>query len=217
MPRSSDEGEPGWMARVDPFAPVDWRAARWVGRDQLGATVASAILSERLQTSSRRHRLNPATPASDSLIGREVMAVPRRIVTSGLCALALAGVARAEDIAPGLWELTLEASVESDPGFQPGPMSSNQCITTQGARDPGALLGPITGAGATGCSYSEQSYVGEEFRFTMQCSGTLELKTTGTVTFSATTLRGLMTTSSAIDGKTVQFKSVLVGHWLGEC
>jgi Protein of unknown function (DUF3617) len=146
-----------------------------------------------------------------------VIAVPRRIVTSGLCALALAGVARAEDIAPGLWELTLEASVESDPGFQPGPMTVNQCLSKEGAGDPGTLLGPIAGAGATGCNYSEQSYVGQEFRFTMQCSGTFELRTTGTVTFSATTLRGLMTTSSSIDGTTVQFKSVLVGHRLGDC
>jgi hypothetical protein len=182
-----------------------------------GSAVACATSRGRIPGSSLRHRLNPATPTSDSLIAREVITVPRAIVTTGLCALALAGIARADDIAPGLWELTLEASVESDPGFQPGPMTLNQCISKEGPRDPGTLLGPIAGAGATGCSYSEQSYLGQEFRFTMQCSGALDLKTTGTVTFSATTLRGMMTTSSAIDGKTVQFKSVLVGHRLGEC
>jgi hypothetical protein len=51
----------------------------------------------------------------------------------------------------------------------------------------------------------------------MQCSGTLELKTTGEVTFSATMLRGMITTSSSIDGKKVEFKSALVGRRLGEC
>lgn len=143
--------------------------------------------------------------------------MPNRIVTLGLCTLALAGVARAEDIAPGLWELSLEARVDSDAGFQPGPMTLNQCITTDDARDPGKLLGPIAAAGATGCSYSEKHYVGKKFHFTMQCSGTLELKTTGEVTFSATMLRGMITTSSSIDGKTVEFKSALIGHRLGDC
>jgi len=143
--------------------------------------------------------------------------VPSRIVTLGLCALALASVALAEDIAPGLWELSLEARVDSEPDFQPGPMTLNQCVTKDDARDPGKLLGAIASAGATGCSYSQTSYVGQVFRFTMQCAGTLELKTTGEVTFSATALRGVITTSSSIDGKKVEFKSALVGRRLGEC
>ena len=143
--------------------------------------------------------------------------MPIRIVALGLGALALASAARADDIAPGLWELTLEARVASEPDFQPGPMTLNQCVTQEDARDPSKLLGPIAAAGATGCSYSERSYAGQEFRFTMQCSGTLELKTTGEVTFTATTLRGLLTSSSSIEGKTVEFKSALIGHRLGEC
>ena len=140
-----------------------------------------------------------------------------RIVTLGLCALSLASAARADDIAPGLWELSLEARVDSEPGFQPGPMTLNQCVTPADASDPGKLLGPIAAAGATDCSYLEKRYVGREFRFTMQCSGTLELTTTGTVTFSTTMLRGLITTSSSIDGKRVEFKSALAGHRLGDC
>jgi hypothetical protein len=140
-----------------------------------------------------------------------------RIVTLGLCALALTSIARAEDIAPGLWELSLEARVDSEPGFQPGPMTLNQCVTQDDAKDPSKLLGPMATAGATGCGYSEKSYVGQKFSFTMQCSGTLELKTTGEVIFSATMLRGTITTSSSIDGKKVEFKSALVGRRLGEC
>jgi hypothetical protein len=138
-----------------------------------------------------------------------------RIVMLGLCAVALVSVTRAEDIAPGLWELSLDARVDSDLGFQPGPVTLNQCISKDDARDPSKLLGPIAAAGATGCSYSEKSYVGQEFRFTMQCSGTLELTTTGDVTFSATTLRGMITTSSSIDGGKVEFTSALVGRRLG--
>lgn len=141
----------------------------------------------------------------------------KRIVAVGLFLVALAGIAHADDIAPGLWELSLEARVQSDPGFKPGPTTVNQCVTGDDAADPSKLLGPIASAGATGCSYVEKSYVGHEFRFTMQCSGLFELRTTGTVTFSATTLRGLITTTSSIDGKMVEFKSALAGRRLGEC
>ena len=140
-----------------------------------------------------------------------------RIVTVGFCALALAGIARAEDLAPGLWELALEANVDAEPSFQPGPITVKQCLTKADARDPSKVLAPIATAGATGCSYSQKSYVGPKFRFAMQCSGTLELKTTGEVVFSATTLRGTITTTSSVDGTTVELKSTLSGHRLGDC
>ena len=145
------------------------------------------------------------------------MPVPSRLVTLVVCTLALAGATHAEDIAPGLWELSLEARVDSEPDFQPGPMTLNQCVTKGDTTDPSKLLQPIAAAGANGCSYSESSYVGQEFRFTMRCSAPLELKTTGAVIFSATTLRGLITTSSTIEGKNVTFKSTLVGRRLGDC
>jgi hypothetical protein len=140
-----------------------------------------------------------------------------RIVTLGLYALIGAAVAHAEDLAPGLWQLSLEARVESAPGFHPGPMTLNQCVTKEDAADPGKLLGPVASAGASDCSYSKTSYVGQEFRFTMECAGALELRTTGEVTFSATMLRGLITTSSLIEGKKVEFKSTISGHRLGDC
>jgi hypothetical protein len=143
------------------------------------------------------------------------VSTPARLLCLG--ALALSSIARAGDIAPGLWELSLEARADADPGFQPGPITVNQCVTMDDARDPSNLLGPIATAGATDCSYSEKSYVGETFRFTLQCSGTLDLKTTGEVTLSATMLRGVITTWSTIDGKKVAFKSTLAGHRLGNC
>lgn len=142
--------------------------------------------------------------------------MPNRIATLALCALAMAGVARAEDLLPGLWELSLEAKVESEPGFRPGPMKVNQCLAKD-ATDPSALLGPVASAGATDCTYAKKSYSGQDFRFTMECAGTFELTTTGEVTFSATTLRGVLTTSSEIEGRKVVFHSTLSGHRLGDC
>jgi hypothetical protein len=131
--------------------------------------------------------------------------------------LAVAHVARADDLAPGLWELSLEAKVEADPGFQTGPLTVNQCVTKNETSDMSKVLAPITTAGASNCSFSEKSYVGDTFRFTMQCAGTLQLKTTGEVTFSATAMHGTITTSSTIDGKSVEFTSAISGHRLGDC
>ena len=141
----------------------------------------------------------------------------RHTLTLGLCMLALAGLARAGDLAPGLWELGLEARTDADPTFLPGAITANQCLTKADAADPSKVLAPLATAGATGCTYTEKSYVGQKFRFSMQCSGTLDLKTTGEVTFSATTLRGTITTTSSLDGKPLELKSTLVGRRLGDC
>lgn len=140
-----------------------------------------------------------------------------RIVILGLGFLALSGIAHADDIAPGLWELSLEATVDAEPGFQPGPTTLHQCVTTDAASDPGKLLGPIATAGAGDCSYSENSYAGGVLHFTMQCFGALQLTTTGEVTFSAAMLHGMITTSSTVEGHKVEFKSALTGRRLGDC
>lgn len=131
--------------------------------------------------------------------------------------LALANVAAADDLAPGLWELSLEARVEAEPDFHPGPFTVNQCLTKHDTSDLSKVLAPLTTEGAGDCNYSEKRYAGKTFRFALQCSGTLQLKTTGEVTFSATALQGTLTTSSAIDGKTVEFTSVIAGRRLGDC
>ena len=134
-----------------------------------------------------------------------------------LAALVLTTVARADDLTPGLWELSLDAKAASEPGFQAGPIMVNQCLTKDDARDPRKVLGPLTTAGATDCTYSRSTYDGGTFRFAMQCGGTLGLKTTGEVTFSATLFNGTITTSSTIAGKRVDFKSAITGRRLGDC
>jgi hypothetical protein len=140
-----------------------------------------------------------------------------RLLAAGIGLLAFAGAAGAGDIAPGLWELALNATVEAEPGFQPGPVTVNQCISLNDTRDMSKVLAPITGSGATDCRYLEKSYVGEMFRFVMQCAGTLDLSTAGEVTFSATMMHGTITTSTIVDGKRVEFKSVISGRRLGDC
>jgi len=125
--------------------------------------------------------------------------------------------AAAGDVAPGLWELSLEASVESAPGFAPGPMAVNQCFSKADAADPAKFLAAVETTAAGDCTFTDRTYVGDTFRFRMVCEGTLHLQTSGEITFSATTLNGVVLTSAALDGKAVEFKSVLRGRRLGDC
>jgi len=135
----------------------------------------------------------------------------------GLAAALLAPASLAQDLLPGMWEISLEARVESDPGFQPGPMSMNQCLTKDDAHNPAKVLGSIATGGANNCSYTKRDYEGSTLHFEMQCSGALALHTSGEVTFTATSISGVITTSSTIDGKQVEFKSTLSGRRLGDC
>ena len=140
-----------------------------------------------------------------------------RCITLCLCGLALTAGARAEDLAPGLWELSMDARIEAGVSFQPGPVKVNKCLTKDDARDPSKVVESIAAPGATGCSFSETSYVGTTLRFAMQCSGMLDLKSTGEVTFSATMIHGTIKTSSTIDGRNVEIHSVIDGRRLGDC
>ena len=140
-----------------------------------------------------------------------------RIIAILLVACSISGVARADDVAPGLWEIILAAKVDAEPGFDPGPLTTNQCLTKKDAQDPSRILGSLATAGASDCTYSKAAYAGNTLHFAMQCSGTLSLKTTGDITFSSTKMSGALTTSSSIDGKSVVFKSALTARRLGDC
>ena len=140
-----------------------------------------------------------------------------RLVALGLGLLACAAVGASGDLAPGLWELSLSAKVPAEPGFDPGSFTVTQCLTAGDAANPSKILGPLTTPSSGQCSFANTSYAGGNLRFSMVCNGTLGLKTTGEVSYSATTMHGELTTSSTIDGKSVEFKSVISGHRLSDC
>src|SRR3972149_9071693 len=77
----------------------------------------------------------------------------------------------AEDMTPGLWEIAMETRVAASPGFAPGPFKLSQCLTAADVRDPSKLLGGLANPGASSCTYTDKSYSGSTFRFTMTCSG----------------------------------------------
>ena len=63
-----------------------------------------------------------------------------------------AATAFAEDLSPGLWQITMESKVAGDSGWAPSPFNMSQCLTANDARDPSALIGSISTPGATGCN-----------------------------------------------------------------
>ena len=128
-----------------------------------------------------------------------------------------ASTVRADDLLPGLWELSMHVTVDAAPGFDPGALTQNQCFSKDDVRDPAKLLAPVTTGEAADCAFTEKTYAGNTFRFKMQCAGEAHLQSAGEVTFTPSSMSGSVTTSSTIDGSTVQFKSALSAHRVGDC
>ena len=97
------------------------------------------------------------------------------------------------------------------------PVTVNQCFTATDVKDPSRLLGGISNPGASRCIYSNKSYSGNTFRFSMSCSGTFEIMAFGNVTFTATTMSGTISTVTKIKGESVEMDNVLMAKRLGDC
>ena len=132
-------------------------------------------------------------------------------------ALFLAAGAQAQDISPGLWQLSVETRVSAAPGFAPVPYTMNQCFTAADARDPSRVLGGVANPGASGCTYTDKAYRGNTFRFTMQCGGAFAISTHGDVSFTATTLDGTITASADVGGQKTELNSRISGKRIGGC
>ena len=136
---------------------------------------------------------------------------------AALLAAAFPACGLAADLSPGLWEITLETRVAAQPGFTPEPFRLKQCLTAADAKDPSALLGGLANPGASGCSYSDKSYSGNTFRFTMQCAGSLGIRSHGEVTFSADSMNGTVSASANVGGEKTELSNRISGRRLGGC
>ncbi len=123
----------------------------------------------------------------------------------------------AADIQPGLWELTLETRVAATPDFSPPPNTMNQCLTEQDAQDPSRVFGGVANPGASDCTYTEKSYVGDTLNFKMKCAGTLSLEARGEITSSATSMQGSIVSTANLSGQAIEMQSKITAHRLGGC
>jgi hypothetical protein len=138
-------------------------------------------------------------------------------ISAALLAAAFSRPGLAADMSPGLWEITLETRVAAQPGFNPEPFRLQQCLTAADAKDPSALLGGLANPGAGGCSYSDKSYSGNTFRFSMRCGGSFGIKSHGEVTFSANTMTGTISAIADVGGEKTELSNKISARRLGGC
>ena len=131
--------------------------------------------------------------------------------------VALCPPAQAADMSPGLWEITLETPTARQPGFAPEPFRLTQCLSTADAKDPSALLGALANPGASGCTYTDKTYAGNSFRFSMQCAGSFAIRSQGEVSFTADTMNGSITAVANLGAERVKLDSKISARRLGGC
>ena len=134
-----------------------------------------------------------------------------------LALMVVSAAALAADISPGSWQITMETRVPSEPGFTPPAFQMTQCFTPEDARDPSRVLGGVSNPGASGCKYTDKSYAGSTFSFTMQCEGGYGIKSTGHISFSADTMNGTIESTATVAGKPVQTQNKIAARRLGGC
>ena len=135
----------------------------------------------------------------------------------GLLSTTALAAAQAADVSPGSWEITMETRVPAEPGFAPPPFQITQCLTDADARDPSRVLGGVSNPGASGCSYSDKSYSGNTFSFSMQCAGSYAIKATGRVSFTSDTMDGTIASTATVGGKAVETQNKISARRLGGC
>lgn len=133
--------------------------------------------------------------------------------------LALAAPAYAEDLSPGLWEISVESRIPGMDFLRPPPNQTTQCLTAEDARDPSKLIGSISTPGAKDCTYTDKNYSKSAgtFKFAMSCAGSYELHTQGDVNFTATTLDGSITATGNLNGQPAEVQNRVSARRVGNC
>jgi hypothetical protein len=136
-----------------------------------------------------------------------------------VAALTLASpFAMAQDVQPGLWQISMETRVASEPGFTPPVTTITQCINAQDAKEPGMLFSQMGTPGANNCRYQDRNYHGgNSFTFAMTCKGTYQLRSKGQVNFTKTSMDGTVTAIATINDKDVETQNKVSAKRLGEC
>ena len=136
---------------------------------------------------------------------------------AALHAAALSAPAHAGDMLPGMWEITLETRVPVQPGYVPEPMRITQCLTAADTKDPSKVLGGMANPGASGCAYTDKSYSGNTFRFSMQCAGSFAIQSHGEVSFTADSMDGTISSVANLGGEKTEFSNKVTARRVGGC
>lgn len=128
----------------------------------------------------------------------------------------LSSIAQAEEIRPGLWKISLESTVAVSPGWKPQPFELTQCLAESDAKNPAGLLLGMGSPGATGCEFTDSQYSGNTMKFKVSCAGTLGIQGHGEMTYTATTLEGVLDVDLGESDK-IDMQNKIRANYLGEC
>jgi hypothetical protein len=141
----------------------------------------------------------------------------KTLLVAAAIALATAN-AFAQDVSPGLWEITMVTRVPADSGFQPPPAKITQCITPDTAKDPGMLFTQIGNPGASNCRYQDRNYHGgNTFTFAMTCKGTYQIRSSGKVAFTKDSMEGTVSAVATIENRDVETQNQVSARRVGGC
>jgi hypothetical protein len=134
--------------------------------------------------------------------------------------MAISPPVMAEEMLPGLWQITLTSRVAATPDWNPEPFQLTQCLTEQDAQNPDRLLTGLSTSGASGCEFSNRQAAEQQLRFEVRCAGTLGIAGQGTVDFTTTTVNGVLTVRfTAQDDATapIEMRNQLQAVYQGPC
>jgi hypothetical protein len=109
----------------------------------------------------------------------------------------------------GLWEITTQVEMKGMPSMP--PTTIRQCISK---KDPV----PQNNDKNYDCKITDQKISGDTVSFTVECKGKEGImKTSGTSTYTGTSMKGTSTTVFKMEGHEMQMESKTTGKYVGDC
>jgi hypothetical protein len=137
----------------------------------------------------------------------------RPLSSSIVALLFCATTAAAQDpVREGLWEISIQGQVGGQP-ISSTPLIVRQCIDRQSAQD---LMAKLTGA-AGGCQISDLRQEDSRTRWSLACTGQVEVSGTGEVKMNSNGFNGTLDLMVGMGGQSVPMQQTFDAHWVGAC
>ena len=137
----------------------------------------------------------------------------RPLSSSIVALLFCATTAAAQDpVREGLWEISIQSQVGGQP-ISSTPQVVRQCIDQQTAQN---LMAKLTGAGG-GCQISDVHREGSRTRWSLNCTGQIDVSGTGEVTMNSNGFNGTLDLMVGMSGQSVPMLQTFDARWVGAC
>lgn len=129
------------------------------------------------------------------------------------------GLVRAEqanDILPGLWEITLNTKVAVSQNWAPPPVQLSRCLTESDAINPERLFADAGMMGVMGCSFDNRQLRAGHVSFDVACEGKLGITGHGDMDFTAKSIDGSLDVRFG-EAERTAMQNKLHAIYKGEC